>query len=197
MTDKINKPEIIGISGITGAGKTTLTHALAKELKATMLKWDDFDDISTSPVDYVDWYKRGQNYNEWNYHILADVLKSLKDKQSILHPISKQPLQPTEYIIFDAPLGRLHQQTGIYIDTCVHLSLPLDISLCRRLLRDFKNEDKTKKELLTELEYYLSDSRPLFFDDDLKKSADLIIDGLFDVEEQIKKIKEYLLREKL
>lgn len=188
--------QVIAISGVTGVGKTTLTDALAQTLTAIVLRWDDFDDISISPIDYVDWYHRGKNYNEWDYQKLADVLKSLKAEQSVMHPTFKQLLQPMEYIIFDAPLGPLHPQTGRYIDTCIYLSLPLDISLCRHLIRDFKENERTKEELVSELEYYLTHSRPLFFDDDLKVSANFIIDGMLTTDEQIKKIKEYLIREK-
>lgn len=189
-------PTIIGISGVTGSGKTTLVNRLAQGLNATALYWDDFDDISISPPDYVDWYHRGQDYNEWDYSALADVLKTLKTKQSVLHPALKQELQPTEYIIFDAPLGRLHQQTGKFIDVCIHLEVPLDISLCRRLIRDFKEANNTKEELLEELEFYLSNSRPLFFDDTLKVSADLIIDGTLTIENQVSEVKNKLIRDK-
>lgn len=189
------KPKVIGISGITGAGKTTLVKVLEVELQATIFGWDEFDEISKGPDDYVDWYKRGQHYNEWDYKSLADVLKYLKSGQSILHPALGYLLNPTQYIIFDAPLGRLHAQTGQFIDVCIHIEVPPDISLCRRLIRDFKDSDKTKKELLTELEYYLSHSRPLFFDDELKTGADIIVDGMQTTENQVEKIKKYLNRE--
>jgi uridine kinase len=187
--------KIIGISGNMGAGKTTLAHALQQDLNSTLLCWDDFDDISTGPLDYVEWYHRGQDYNEWNYHTLADVLKLLKANQPVSHPVFKQMLNPTEYIVFDAPLGRLHQQTGKYIDIWIHINVPLDVSLCRHLLREFKNTSKTKEELFEELEYYLSQSRPLFFDDAFKAGADLVIDGMLTTEEQIQKINAYLKRE--
>lgn len=195
MIDTIN-PQVIGISGVTGAGKSTLTHALGKTLNATMLFWDDFDEISISPDDYVDWYRRGRNYDEWNYQTLADALKSLKKKQTIIHPVFNVELPPTSYIIFDAPLGRLHSQTAIYIDVWIHIEVPLDVSLCRRTIRDFKQTTKTRDDLLAELEYYLSSSRPLFFDDHLRAGADLVIDGMLDTEKQIQKINEYLNTEK-
>lgn len=188
--------KVIGISGNMGAGKTTLAHALQQSLKSTLLCWDDFDDISTSPSDYVEWYHRSQNYNEWNYQALANILKLLKAKQPVSHPVFKQLLNPTEYIVFDAPLGRLHHQTGQYIDILLHINVPLDVSLCRHLIRDFKGTNKTKEELLEELDYYLSHSRPLFFDDNLKTNADLMIDGMLSTEQQIQKINEYLKREK-
>lgn len=104
-------------------------------------------------------------------------------------------LYPTKYIIFDSPLGCLHYQTGKYIDIWMHIDVPLDISLCRYLLREFKNTHKTKEEILEEIEYYLSQSRPLFFDDAFKASANLIIDGMLATEEQLQKINAYLKRE--
>lgn len=189
-------PIIIGISGVTGAGKTTLVKCLSKEFNATALYWDDFDDISISPSNYIEWYHRGQQYNEWNYTTLAEVLKALKVSKSTLHPTLKKELQPTEYIFFDSPLGRLHNQTGKYIDIWFHIEVPLDVSLCRRLIRDFKGNKKTKKKLITELEFYLMKSRPLFFDDKLKTSADVIIDGLNTIKNQIDEIKKELIRYK-
>jgi len=188
MDFKNPEPKVIGISGKTGAGKTTLTKALAQALQATTVHWDDFDEISEGPEDYVDWYKRGQDYKEWNYKALADVLQSLKSNKSITHPVLGELLAPTQYIVFDAPLGRLHEQTGQYIDRCIHLEVPLDVSLSRWLIRDFKSTDKTKDELLEELEFYLSHSRPLFFDDELKESADLCIDGMLRIDQQVEVI---------
>ncbi|VVC75364.1 Uridine kinase [Aquicella siphonis] len=185
-------PKILGISGITGAGKTTLCKALAHEFKSTSIFWDDFDLISTSPSDYVAWYHRGQDYNEWDYPALAEGIRLLKTNHPFLHPVHQSILEPSEFIIFDAPLGRRHIQTGQLIDVAIHLSTPLDVALCRRLLRDYKSDAQTKNDLLDDLQYYLSYSRPLFFDDDIKAHADLIIDGMLSLDEQVQRILEYL-----
>ena len=37
---------LIGISGCSGAGKTTLVNELSKKLNTAKLHWDDFDEIS-------------------------------------------------------------------------------------------------------------------------------------------------------
>ncbi|MCE0723432.1 MULTISPECIES: AAA family ATPase [Legionella] len=183
---------ILGISGVSGAGKSTLAATLAKELGAVLISWDEFDEISIAPEDYVDWYQRGHDYREWNYGELAKILQLLKLGHSTLHPITQEALKPTEFIIFDAPLGRLHQQTGQYIDLCMHIEVPLDISLCRRILRDFKEETREKKELLDELMFYLDEARPLFFDEQLKKNADLILNGEYATDLQVQLILQFL-----
>ncbi|WP_454783118.1 AAA family ATPase [Legionella sp. WA2022007384] len=187
---------VLGISGVSGAGKSTLSTMLAKSLRALQINWDEFDEISIAPQDYVEWYQGGQDYQEWNYRELATVLQGLKAGHSMVHPITQDRLKPREFIIFDAPLGRLHQQTGQYIDVCIHIEVPLDVSLCRRVLRDFKEEKKEKMELMAELEFYLDKARPLFFDEQLKKNADFIIDGMFPTEFQIQLIKRFLGQKK-
>ena len=184
----IKSPYIIGISGNMGSGKSTLSKALSVALNATLISWDDFDDISVGPDDYVEWYKKGQDYGAWNYQTLADCLQNLKSEKAVIHPVFKTVLNPTEFIIFDAPLGRLHIQTGTYIDTWIHLDVPLDVSLCRWLIRDFKNSDRTKDDLMEEIEFYVTSSRPLFIDEEMKQKADLIVNGMLPVNEEVENI---------
>lgn len=188
----IKMPKVISISGNSGAGKTTLSRALGTVLQATVVYWDDFDSISKAPEDYVDWYKRGENYNEWDYPALANVLETLKSNKPIHHPALNHLLEATPFIIFDTGNGRLHQQTAQYIDLSIHMDVSLDVSLSRRLIRDFKANDQSKNDLVEELEYYLEHSRPLFFDDEIKAKADFIINGTLPIEDQIKEIKQYL-----
>lgn len=183
---------IIGISGNSGSGKTTLSENLKKILKATMISWDDFDEVSSGPNDYVDWFKRGCDYSEWDYPKLEQILQRLKSGSDVIHPVSGDQLKNTKYIIFDAPLGRFHEQTGKYIDYWFHLSVPLDISLSRRIIRDFMSDTKTKLDILEELKYYLESSRPLFLDDKYKERADYVIDGMTSIDTQVLNIKKYL-----
>ncbi|MGV8948652.1 MAG: uridine kinase [Candidatus Paracaedibacter sp.] len=183
---------IIGISGVSGAGKTTLAKELSTSLKATSLFWDDFDSISTSPDDYVTWHASGQGNEAWDYPALAAVLDVLKKGQPIKHPVLHHLLKPTKYIIFDAPMGRLHKQTGTYIDFWIHIDTPLDVALARRTIRDLERDLQSVSDLIKNLKYYLDHSRDLFFADEEKQKADLIVDGVLSVEEQINKIRKFL-----
>lgn len=192
MSNCKNQNIIIGITGMSGSGKTTLVKAISDSINATAIYWDDFDSISKSPDDYVDWYHRGKNYAEFDYTKLSDVLNKLKSGNMIYHPISNEKLVSTPFIIFDAPMGRLHQQTGKHIDIEIYMDTPADVSLARRLIRDFEPTLKDKNEIIEELKFYIEKSRPLFFSDDLKNSAELIINGDNMIEEQIKMIISYL-----
>jgi uridine kinase len=194
MNKKVN---IIGISGIGGAGKSTLTQALGDALNATMIYWDDFDSISIEPDDFIQWYHAGRDYSAWQYDALAEVLKQLKMGNAVLCPATQKTLVPTPYIIFDAPLGRKHTATGQYIDYAIFLNTPLDIAMARRILRDFRDQPvRNSSELFEELEFYLNSSRPLYamaYEDN--DYYDLIMDGSLSKEVQLKQALQMILTE--
>lgn len=190
-TDQIDKdlthPFVVGISGIAGAGKSTLIKQLCATLNTTALFWDDFDEISKAPKDYVKWYKTSRDYNDWVYDDLAATLESLKAGKVTACPATKKILQPTQYILFDAPLGYCHKATGKYIDLLVCLDTPLDIALARRILRDYRSFHNPEK-VFEDLELYLLQSRPLFVLTPEERICDLTLDGALSVDEQCRKV---------
>ena len=191
--------KIVGITGISGAGKTFVSRALAKKLnRATVVFWDEYDDLKQNPTiapsDYVEWYRRGGNYEEWKTDSLEATLKHLKNGKSILCPVTRKVLEPSPYIIFDTGLGYYHRQTGQYIDYLVFLDTPLDICLCRRVIRDFSKEggSTSGKEILEDLSFYLEQSRPLFQLPYQDRKYDFAIDGMKSVDEIVSTIMEQL-----
>ena len=180
--------KIIGISGISGSGKSHLVTAVATKLNATCLVWDDFDDISEGPTHYAKWYQSGANYDAWDYPKLAQALHLLKADHALMHPTLNFKLLPTNYIIFDSPLGRLHNQTGCFIDVWFHITIPLDVALVRRTLRDFSSQNKTKDELLEAMRFYLESTRPCFFDTAYRENADYVLDGMLPTEALVSQI---------
>lgn len=169
---------IIGISGISGAGTTTTTMALAQAFKATALYWDDFDDISTGPDDYVDWFHKSGDYADWHYPALVQTLRELKAGRDFTHPVTGERLVATPFVFFDSSLGRMHTATAQLVDLMIHLDTSMDVALCRRLLRDYgQKTDATATDILEELDWYLKLGRPLFDATDIKNTADVVIDG--------------------
>lgn len=169
--------KIIAVSGVSGAGKTTLSRALAQFYHATWIGWDDFDIISKYPSDYVSWHNNNRDYSLWDYPELSETLHNLKDNKVVKHAVTKKYLSPSPLIIFDSPLGYLHEQTGEWIDFCCHIHLPLDITLCRRLIRDYEHTKGSADEIMDELRFYLKEGRCLFDDSLLIETADLVLDG--------------------
>ncbi len=179
--------KVIGISGVSAAGKTTLTKALAHVLGATAIFWDDYEKISQEPTDYLKWFQSSRNYGEWKYDALANVLRTLKSGKSLICPATGRTLVPTKYIFFEAPLGRKHTQTGQYIDFLIFLNIDADIALARRLLREYRN--RSSVDILNELENYLASTRPMYlWAHESKEDADLIVDGNLTLDLQIKSI---------
>ena len=176
---------IVGISGMSGAGKTTLVTALSKKLKSAKLHWDDFDEVSISPNDYLNWYQKGQDYDAFNYQEMATALKKLKSNQKYQHPILNIIINPTPIIFVDLPLGAKHIQTAKFIDFFVHIDIPLDIGLSRQIIKICKR--KKYEELINYLAKY-PDIRELFKMDDVKNSSNLVLDGTLSIDSLVSKI---------
>ena len=173
--------KVIGISGTSGAGKTTLVQALSKNLNTARLHWDDFDQVSQHPRNYLEWYDAGQDYREFDYSELANALKTLKLNQAYTHPISNIIIKPTPIIFADLPLGRRHTQTERLVDLFIHVDVPLDIALCRRITR---NPDVYNFE---ELENYQS-LRKLYIMEDVRESSDFILDGKLKITDLVSEV---------
>jgi uridine kinase len=181
----------VGFSSPTGGGKTTVVSKVAEVLGDTVvITFDDYDESNIHPPSYRSWLAEGADYNVWQTPRLAEDLKRLKNKQEIISPIDGKRVLPASYILFDAPLGRAHGETGQYIDLMVYLDTPLDVAMARRILRDFYDEASIlsgkKAELLRiELESYLEFSRVAYLelDKQVKPKSDLILDGTLGTDE--------------
>lgn len=191
-------PMIIAISGISGAGKTTLTRALVDRFSSSHLCWDDSDSVSSHPHDYLahdylEWHRNGRDYGAWDYRQLATALKALKRGAAIAHPVTQDRLLPTKLVFFDAPFGRLHAQTARWIDLALHVRLPRDVALCRRLVRDYAATDGLSLEdLIDDLSFYADGGHEMFDDKELIEAADIVLDGTLPIASQMERIERPL-----
>jgi len=181
---------IIGICGVSGAGKTEITRLLAERLKTTTLHWDDYDSLPDyeEPKDYIAWFHGNKDYTAWKSPGLVKALQALC-QESQLKFDKEEGLSPSSIIIFDAPLGYEHHETGRFIDFLVFIDVPPDISLIRRLQRDHLNGSAPDvRKINEELDYYSNFSRPLYLDIAEKKNADLIVDGTLPKQKIVEQI---------
>jgi hypothetical protein len=95
--------------------------------------------------------------------------------QTIHPPDAVHPIEPARFILFEGGCRDLDVLDPL-IDLSVHIDLPLDISLCRVLVRFERKGGKPMEWVHNYLDYSLH----FFYDRLLKirERADLVIDGL-------------------
>jgi len=183
-------PFVIGISSVSGGGKTATARMLAELLQnAITLCFDDYDDSNIHPENRQAWLKEGGDYNAWKTPTLTKDLQALKTGNPITSVLDGSLISPARFIIFDAPLGREHCDSGRFIDFMVFIDTPLDIAMARRVLRDLSDKDlkadDTLKNLEENLSSYLNEGRPIYlhFENHVKQTSDLILDGCLPLDE--------------
>lgn len=160
----LDRPFIISISANSGGGKTTVTRELSNKLsKAKALYFDNYEYVK-QPDNIYEWVENGSNPNEWDLSSLVnDIMNIIKN-------------ECVDYIILDYPFGRQNYPVKDFIDMTVYIDTPLDISLARRIIRDYK--ESTVDEIINELDFYLTKSRLCFTEhNENMKASDLIVDG--------------------
>ena len=132
----------------------------------------------------------GADYNVWKTPGLTRDLQSLTTGNQITSPVDGSAIQAAKYIVFDAPLGRAHADTGRFIDFMVFIDTPLDIAMARRLLRDITSPSEqcaedSIKSLKANLSSYLKGGQSLYLEleKQIKRNCDMVLDGRLTVDE--------------
>jgi|TARA_B100000315_G_C14321862_1_gene471138 uridine kinase len=171
--------KLITITSYAGGGKTEVTKALAKQLNSTSVyHFDEIDEKVVFPKNFPN-----AEANEYNLDQIFQIIK--KDK-----------LNSTGFIIFDYPFGKYHSKMNSLIDFAIYIDVPLDIAMCRRLLRDL-DVDRLEllPQLIGELKYYELKGRDayLYMLKNIKPTCDLVVDGTRSIDKIITKIKEKIV----
>jgi hypothetical protein len=193
----VERAFVLGLSGVHGADKMTLTRRLMQDYpKADLLRHDDYQTITRmSSAETRAWFDRGADPNEF---ALTELVEELARRTRIRGDVRRRPL-----LLFETPLGRRHHATGAFIDFLVWIDTPFDVALSRTLLRfvDQAQRDaapNAKSDFLKWLRNYLAryeSLRAMYVvqREALLPSADLVLEGGEAVETSVARVRAALL----
>ena len=183
--------EIVGITSVSGGGKTAVARRLAAVLgDAVAIHFDDYDETNVHPDDLQLWLKDGGDYDDFKTPLFTKHLQALRAGNSIRYPTDGMTVGPAKYVVADAPLGRAQSDSGRLIDLLVFTDTPLDVAMAPRMLRDIAMTTDPLQRVKDELSGYQNRARPLYehFQRRMRETADLTIDGTLGVDHIVESI---------
>ena len=187
---------VVGLSGVPGAGKTTLSRLLLQRYgQAEVVYYDDYQTITRMSAERVQaWFGRGGDPNEFP---LAELIAELRRRMQAPPRGDGRPL-----LLFETPFGRLHRTTGAFIDFLIWVDTPLDAALSRALLAfvDQAQRDRApnaQAEFLNWQRQYLVNYqhvRTMYLSQraSIMPNADLVLDGAKPAEASVELIMKAL-----
>lgn len=182
-----NKTLLIGISGGTGSGKSTVTKKLVeliKEENVAVIEEDSYYK-DQSNISFEERVKT--NYDHpfaFDNKLLIEHLKDLKSGKSIekplydfeLHNRKKETLlvEAKEVVVLEGILILSEEEIRDLLDIKVFVDTDSDVRIIRRILRDIKERGRSLDSVIYQ---YMKTVRPahLQFIEPSKKYADIII----------------------
>ena len=191
MANRENKPVIIGVTGGSGSGKTTVSRAIFEQLHGhslLMLQEDSYyNDQSDMP--FEERIKTNYDHpNAFDTELLVKQLKDLLDWKTIEKPIydytehtrssEVEKVEPKEVIILEGilvlndPALRDLMDIKIFVDT--DDDIRIIVSIYRRIQRDIEERGRSLQSVIDQ---YKSTVKPMYhqFIEPTKRYADIIV----------------------
>jgi uridine kinase len=169
---------VVAVTGISGAGKSSVIKRSIELLGggAAALHFDDYRDSSEYPGDLKAWAERGGDVDEWKTPRLAEDLRRMRADS------------PATVLFVEEPFGKMRREMAGLIDLAIHIDVPPDVLLARRLLRRIAEERADAgltEKLGRDLNYHLTTGRHIdrLASDAIMNAADVVVDGTKSIDE--------------
>ncbi len=182
-----NSPIIIGVTGGSGSGKTTVSQKILEELHGHSISIIQQDSYYKDQAEKTMEERRAVNYDHplaFDADLLYEHLKMLKNNQKIEVPIydykistrSSEVIEqdPTDVIILEGILILADERIRDMLDIKVYVDTDDDIRIIRRIRRDMEQRARTLGSIINQ---YLTGVKPMYhqFIEPTKRYADVIV----------------------
>ena len=180
-------PVIIGISGGTGSGKTTVARSIYARVGRDRIEWISHDSYYRNFADLDPEERHRINFDHpdsLESDLLVSHLDQLLSNEAVEIPIydfashtrssQTQRVEPRKVIIVEGILVLAEKEVRKRIDIKLFVDTPADIRFLRRLKRDIEVRGRSVDSVVNQ---YLKTVRPMHeeFVEPSKRYADLII----------------------
>ena len=187
MANRENKPVIIGVTGGSGSGKTTVSRAIFEQLHGhslLMLQEDSYYN-EQSDMPFEERIKTNYDHpNAFDTELLVKQLKDLLDWKTIEKPIydytehtrssEVEKVEPKEVIILEGILVLNDPALRDLMDIKIFVDTDDDIRIIRRIQRDIEERGRSLQSVIDQ---YKSTVKPMYhqFIEPTKRYADIIV----------------------
>ncbi len=187
MNTNDKRPILIGVTGGSGSGKTTVSRKIYQNLSGHSIMTLQQDSYYKDQADMSMEERTAVNYDHplaFDTDLLIKQLKQLLNYEAIEKPVydytkltrsTKMVHQePRDVIILEGILILDDQRLRDLMDIKVYVDTDDDIRIIRRIERDIKERERTLDSVITQ---YLATVKPMFhqFVEPTKRYADIIV----------------------
>lgn len=183
----MNKPILIGITGGTGSGKSTVASKIYESFNEGCIAMIEQDSYykDQSHLSFEDRVKTNYDHpNAFDTELLLEHLKQLMNGQTIKKPIydfkehtrkkETVTVETKNIIIVEGILVLQEQSIRDILDIKIYVDTDDDVRIIRRMMRDIKERGRTVDSVIDQ---YLNVVKPMHmqFTEPTKRYADVII----------------------
>jgi uridine kinase len=179
----MNNPIVIAVSGVSGAGKTTIVKLLASEFDCPYLLFDDYTDKGAYPNNMKNWLIEGADLSLIQTPRFQIALKSLI---STSH---------RRFVFVEEPFGKEREEMSLLIDNVILLDQPMELCLSRIIKR---HADRSHVDAISSISNYLEKYEDHFREIYLttacqvRSNADLVVNKIASINDTTRLISDWL-----